>query len=226
MPKPSMNKLPPMALLCAGPVSRSELTRLPNLRRHLSWVKSTSFQVASRAVNALRAGTPVASIAEVRRAGIWVVSVPKEELPDALEELDDAGLDWRRKVLLLLEADVESSVADAFRQAGAAVATFAPVDSEGTRYCAEGDPDAIRVVQALVHEPRSKRLLEIKKGAKAEYLAGAHAATKKVLPLIAEAVECFQKAGLTLTEAKGLTEMLLAGAMRSYCRAGRRAIKS
>ena len=46
-----------------------------------------------------------------------------------------------------------------------------------------------------------------------------------MLPLIADAVECFQSAGISNPEAKSITETLLTGAMRSYFRAGRRAIK-
>ena len=56
-----MSKLRAVALLCSGPVSRSAVTRLPNLRRYLTWVKSSSFHASSRAVNALGAGVPVSA---------------------------------------------------------------------------------------------------------------------------------------------------------------------
>ena len=45
-------------------------------------------------------------------------------------------------------------------------------------------------------------MIEIKKGAKMTYLAGAQAATQNILPYVAEAVECFQSAGLTTPESK------------------------
>jgi hypothetical protein len=221
-----MNKLRPMALLCAGPVSRSPLARLPNLRRHLFWVKAGSYRVASRAVNALGAGTPVVELEEMRRAGIWVISVPPDELAGSLEELRSAKLDWRKRILLILDGQAESCIADSFRPLGVSVATFGPIDPEGSRYFAEGDSDAIRAVHQLVGEPRTRRVVELKRGTKASYLAGADSVTKQVLPLVAEAVERFQSAGLSLTDAKLIAETLLTGAMRSYFRAGRRAIKS
>jgi predicted short-subunit dehydrogenase-like oxidoreductase (DUF2520 family) len=221
-----MSKLRAVALLCSGPVSRSAVTRLPNLRRHLAWVKSSSFHASSRAVNALGAGAPVTHPNEAKRAGIWVVSVASSELPSALTELKEATLEWTGRILLILDLIAESCVADEFRQSGAAVATFAPIDTDASRYIVEGDADAVRVARTLIQDSGARRVIEIKKGAKTIYLAGAQAATKNILPLVAEAVECFQSAGLSTPESKSLAETLLTGAMRSYFRAGRRAIKS
>ena len=109
-----MKKLRPVALLCAGPVSRSPLTRLPNLRRHLVWVKSSSYRVASRAVNALGAGTPVEGLEDMKRAGIWVISVPVSELA-ALEI--SRMREWYRRTLMILH-EAESDVGIGFRGQG------------------------------------------------------------------------------------------------------------
>lgn len=220
-----MNKLRPVALVCAGPVSRSPLTRLPNLTRNLTWVKSSSFRIASRAVNALGGGSPVVELSDMKRAGIWVVSVPRGELLRSLGELRHSDIDWSRRVLLILDSEVESEMADAFRSNGASVATFAPVDGAESRYVTEGDPDAVRVLKALIESPRVSRLIEIRKGTKAKYVAGAKAASKQILPFIAEAVECFQAAGMEPPEARAITEAMIGSAMRSYFRAGRRALK-
>src|SRR3954454_24445900 len=100
-----MKKLRPVALLCAGQVSRSPLTRLPNLRRQLAWVKSSSYRVASRAVNALGAGSPVMDVADMKRAGVWVVSVPVEDLTSALSELRSASVSWEDRVLMILSEE-------------------------------------------------------------------------------------------------------------------------
>lgn len=220
-----MKKLRQVALLCGGPVSRSPLTRLPNLRRQLAWVKSSSYRVASRAVNALGAGSPVEDVADMKRAGIWVVSVPVEDLAAALSELRSASVDWEDRVLMILSEEAESDSGMWFRENGATVATFAPIDADESRFVAEGDSDAVRVVRSIVEDSRARRVIEIKKGAKATYLSGALAATQEVMPLIADAVERFQAAGISNLEAKSITEVLLTGAMRSYFRAGRRAIK-
>jgi len=189
------------------------------------WVKSSSYRVASRAVNALGAGTPVESIDEMKRAATWLISVPSEELVDTIGELCAAQLDWCRRTILILDTEAESAVANCFRARGAAVATFAPIDTEESRYVAEGDADAVRSVRTLI-EDSHRRVIEIRKGTKASFLAGAHAATKQIMPYIADAVECFQTAGISNPDAKFITERLLTGTMRSYFRAGRRAIKS
>jgi len=169
---------------------------------------------------------PVSHANEARRAGIWVVSVAGSDLPSALTELKGATLEWAGRVLLILDSTAESCVGEEFRTRGAAVATFAPIDTEESRYIVEGDTDAVRVVRSLIEDSRIRRVIEIKKGGKATYLAGAQAATQNILPYVAEAVECFQAAGLSTPESKSLAEVLLTGALRSYFRAGRRAIKS
>lgn len=221
-----MNKLRPVALLCGGPVSRSPLTRIPNLQRHLTWVKSSSYRIASRAVNALGAGTPVSEIGEMKRAGTWMISVPPQEIHSALEELGQAGIDWRRRIILIFDAEVESNAGCFFRDAGAFVATFTPVDEEESRYVVEGDAEAVRVLRGLIEDHRTRRITEIEKGAKGKYLAGAQAATIQLLPLIAKAVQGFQSAGIDPAESKAITETLVTSAMRSYFRAGQRALKS
>jgi predicted short-subunit dehydrogenase-like oxidoreductase (DUF2520 family) len=163
---------------------------------------------------------------EAKRAGSWVVSVAPADLPAALSELRSATLEWRGRILLILDSTAESCVAEDFRRSGAAVATFAPIDPEASRYVVEGDADAVRMARNLIEDSRARRIIEIKKGAKTRYLAGAQAASQNILPFVAEAVECFQSAGLSIQESKSLAETLLTGAMRAYFRAGRRAIKS
>jgi predicted short-subunit dehydrogenase-like oxidoreductase (DUF2520 family) len=220
-----MNKLRPLALLCSGRVSRSPLIRLAQLGANLTWVKSTSYRVASRAVNALGAGVPVATVAEMAGAAVWLVSVPDAELKDTLSELRSAGVDWKRRSLLILSPEADSAVAVEFRSRGAAVASFCPIDEQQSRFVAEGESDAVRAVRALVGDTRPNKVVEIRKGAKAKYLAGARAATKDVLPLIAEALDCFQAAGISNADAKSITESLMGGSMRLYFRAGRRTLE-
>jgi predicted short-subunit dehydrogenase-like oxidoreductase (DUF2520 family) len=197
---------------------------LEQLAANLTWVKSTSYRVASRAVNALGAGVPVASVAEMAQASVWLVSVPDAELTDSLAELSSAGVDWKRRCLLILSPEADSVMAVEFRGRGAAVASFCPVDEQQSRFVAEGESDAVRAVRALVGDTRRNKVVEIRTGAKAKYLAGARAATKDVLPLIAEALDCFQAAGISNTDAKSITESLMSGSMRLYFRAGRRAL--
>jgi hypothetical protein len=189
-------------------------------------VKSSSYRIASRAVNALGGGSPVLQVADMKRAAIWVVGVPATDLSSALDELKEANLEWRNRILLIFDPHAESDAGGWFHTHGAAVGTFTPADADESRYVVEGDAKAVRALRRLIEEPQRRRVIEIKKGAKTKYLAGADAATKNVQPFVAQAVECFQAAGIANPEAKWLTETLLTAAMRSYFRAGRRAIKS
>jgi hypothetical protein len=137
----------------------------------------------------------------------------------------DARLDWRGRVLLILDSHAESEMGAAFRTAGAAVASLAPIDADASRYVVEGDADAIRAVRLLMGDSHQRLVIQIAKGAKTRFLQGKGAATARVLPLIAEAIKSFQSAGISNAEAKSITESLLTGSMRLYFRAGRRALK-
>jgi predicted short-subunit dehydrogenase-like oxidoreductase (DUF2520 family) len=155
------------------------------------------------------------------RACVWLVSVPDPELKDIIAELRGSGVNWKGRSLLILNSEADSALAGDLRGRGAAVASFCPIDEQQSRFVAEGDSDAVRAVRALV----GNKVVEIRKGAKAKYLAGARAATRDVLPLIAEALDCFQAAGIPNVEARAITESLVGGSMRLYFRAGRRTLE-
>src|SRR5467141_2555026 len=97
-----------LALVCAGPISRTTLGRLPKLAGQLGPVKSGSLQRASRAVNALRGGTPVADYGDLNGARTVLVNVPDQQLPAIVAELA-AGVNWKHKVALLCNSSLDSS---------------------------------------------------------------------------------------------------------------------
>src|SRR5258708_29679037 len=68
-----MTKARSVALVCAGQVSRSGLVRLPALAEQLALVKSTHLRQASRAANALRAGTAVSTYEQLAKAKTFLI---------------------------------------------------------------------------------------------------------------------------------------------------------
>ena len=221
-----MTKLPLMALLCAGSISRSPLARLPQIRRYVRWVKASSYRVAARVTTALRAGVPVQDISELQHVKFWLVYAPAEDLSPIIRELGTLGESLEGSQVIILDEALAATGTENLRQLGAQVATFSPVEAEEKRYVMEGDPDALKTIRQLVDSPNSSKVVELKKGAKPEYIQGALAATKSILPCVADAVERFTNAGISAPEAKSITEALVTESMRAYFRAGRRAIKS
>src|SRR5687768_8233131 len=104
-----MKRTRSVALVCAGPISRGTVARLAGLVDHVGWVKAPSYRLASRSVNALRAGVPVHKYEDLNRADLIVVSVPRELESYTIAGLALSQIDWGRKACVILDTLLESS---------------------------------------------------------------------------------------------------------------------
>src|SRR4051812_43070422 len=104
-----MGKQRRAALVYAGPVRRSSLTRLPGLGTQLRFVKSSSVATASRAVRALRAGHAVRRYEDMAEADLFLISVPAKAITHIVTELAASELEWKSRIVVLFDSDAESS---------------------------------------------------------------------------------------------------------------------
>src|SRR4051794_29986401 len=104
-----MRKLRPVALVCAGPVSRTALEDLPKLREQLGAVKAGSYRLASRYVNRLRAGTPVHSYDELHDSSLILINVPEGMIPAVVSDLAGANIRWTGKHVALYQSGFDCS---------------------------------------------------------------------------------------------------------------------
>jgi predicted short-subunit dehydrogenase-like oxidoreductase (DUF2520 family) len=219
-----MRKTRPLALVGAGPVSRSFLAHLPAVAEHLGPVKSFSFRLASRIANALRAGFPVADYAELDHSRMILLSLPARSLGRMLAELVAAPIDWRHKTVILCDAEGDSSALAALASRGAATASLAPLEGFDLveRILIEGDPLALAAARRLLAHGDVK-LVELQRGAKAVYLAGTTFLTTFSAPLLAAAGDCLRLAGLSPQLANQVVDRLSQRALRTYLGGGGKA---
>lgn len=217
-----MRKIQEVALICAGPVSQSWLARLPVLMERLGPVKAPNPGVASRAVNALRAGRPVSEYAELDESPILFVHTPETAVAGTLNDLLESPLEWSRRTLVVCNSELDRQALASFELRGAATATLDLLEGfEETRFLAQGCDAALLEIRRLV-EDRMRKVLQLGDGRKAFYLAGLTIASSFCTPLIAATVECLRSAGIDSQDATVIAERAFQRSLRAYLKAGRK----
>ena len=204
-----------------GAVSASFLAGLPRLGSQLGPVAATSYRLASRIVNGLRAGHAVKDLAAFGPCPVVLVAVPETTLTAAGSHLAAAHVRWTGKVVLLCGCGPESRVLDGVRSRGAAVGSVGPVEFTDGRYIVEGDRPAVREARRLVRELRG-RAIELPRSAAPLYDAGVTLATSLFTPLIAASVDSLRKAGCSRIVAAEVAEGLFQKTLRAWAHVGRR----
>src|SRR5580693_2238998 len=96
-----MKKAKSVALIGAGKLTDSPLSRFYWLSDRLGPVKSSSYRLASRIANQLRAGCPVRDFEEFHASELILVSVPDPMLAGVLRDLASAPIDFNGKAIVL-----------------------------------------------------------------------------------------------------------------------------
>ncbi len=208
-------------LFGGGAVSTSFIVRLPGLARRLGPVSAVSYRLASRIVNAMRAGRAVKDPGGLAACRLILVCVPETTLAGAVAMLGAAQIDWTGKTVLLCESAATSRALESLRGRGAAAGSVAPIEGSGQRFLVEGDTAAIRQARRLVAELGGKAV-EFDTSRMALYDAGRTFATSLLTPLIAACVECLATAGRDNASAARIAEALLRKTLRAYLQSGRK----
>ena len=197
-------------LICAGGVGQSFVARFPALLASVSLVKATSFRVARRIANSLRAGRAVEHYAELAQVDLIWIAVPDAALESMIRDLA-AEIDGKEKRIVLCDTARDSLWPDSLQKAGARIASINAIGPNDEMLIAEGHPHALREVRRFAAADHRK-VIEIRPGSKRLFLAGVHLATHIALPGIAAAVESLRVAGFSRAEATRLVE----GARRAH----------
>ena len=218
-----MRRIRSVGLVCAGPISRGTVARLPGVAEQIGWVKAPSFRLASRAVNALRAGEPVQNYEQLAHAALILVSVPREAEDCTIAELAAARFDLRNRAIVVLDTLKDSSAVRPLRDRGAIVATLMTIGVGDVRgLFIEGHQEAIRLMQRAIAPEARRSMQTITTTGKSRLLAGIDQSTRGFLPVIASVTDDFKASGLSKQQAEALAQALMTGSMRAYFRAGRR----
>jgi predicted short-subunit dehydrogenase-like oxidoreductase (DUF2520 family) len=221
-----MKKPPPVALVCAGNLTDSALTRFRGLAARLGPVKSTSLRLASRFANILRAGHAVADYDLFRECPLLLVAVPDEVAATTIRELSHAGLDWTHESVVLCSTVLESEELSPLAELGAGTASICEATAfDGRLFVAEGDREAIKQVRPLVEGPSrtgAARVLSLPRGHKAFYLAALACTGPLFTSLLSCAGECLKLAGVAASDADSMLQTQAEKTTRSFLKGGRK----
>jgi len=212
-----------VALVGGGNFSSSSLAGFWSLPELLGPVKASSFRLASRIANSLRAGYPVKDYREFEACALILISVPDQALGRVIAGLASSRISWQGKSILLCSAWRASCDLREFIPRGASIASIATIPgASDIEYLIEGDKRATQAAKRLV-ETRERRSLTIDRGLKPLYLAALTCTSSLLFPLVMAASESMRRAGVPQALANGILEKQLSRCLRSYTRAGRRA---
>jgi len=212
-----------VALLAEGKLTDTPLARFWSLSQMLGPVQASSYRLASRIANRLRAGFAVQNYSGFDSCRTILISVPDCSLPRVLAELYSAEISWPGKNVILCSQALDSSELREFSGRRAAVASITSIPGfDDLRYLVEGDKLAVRAAKLLV-EHGERRAIAIERGLKPFYQAAMACTGNLVFALLLAASESLRHAGVTPHVSAAILERQVSRSLRSYLRAGRRA---
>jgi predicted short-subunit dehydrogenase-like oxidoreductase (DUF2520 family) len=219
-----MKRVKPVALVGAGNLTDSPLTRFLRLSDQLGPVKSSTFRLASRISNIFRSGHPVKDYADLNGCRLILVCVPDKTLPKIVAEMAASGISWHGKAIVLCSMWLDSSQLSELSARGGSIGSISPVPGfeglEDFRYLVEGDKLAILEAKRLVaHQKR--RLIAIERSLKPFYLAALTCSGNLLFALLVAASESLRHAGLSSPVSATILEKQFGKALRSYLKSGR-----
>ena len=209
---------PLWGLAAAGSAGRSFFSRVPKLARQLGPVASTSYRLAARISNTLRAGTPVRKFADLQTSGFVVFCFPEGPL-SSLANLEE--LDWTRKVILFCESPDDPLLETELRSRGAAVASIRTISALRNRFVISGDRTAVRFAQTVASSLHGHAVL-VSREHLLLFESALTLSDSFFTPLLETAVECLRQAGMEQKEAAELSAALFQHSLRTFRHAGRK----
>jgi predicted short-subunit dehydrogenase-like oxidoreductase (DUF2520 family) len=209
-----------VGLIAAGATAKACVTSM-RLAERLGPVAASSYRVASRIANTLRAGYAVKSYAEVKGANPVVVCVPDSALPRTIQSVSTAGIQWKGVVALLYSTRRDSREIRPLREAGAFTGSMRPLEGVPDRFLVEGDKQSVAVARRIVQQARGK-IVELNGNTAGAYLAAVSFSSSLFIPMLEASIECLRMAGVGSMEASRLAETLFERSLRAHRHGGRK----
>jgi predicted short-subunit dehydrogenase-like oxidoreductase (DUF2520 family) len=219
-----MKRAKPVALVGAGNLTDSPLTRFLWLSDQLGPVKSRSYRLASRISNILRSGHPVKDYGELDACRLILICVPDQTLPKVVSEMAVSRVSWCGKAIVLCSMLLDSSHLSELSARGGSIGSISPVPGfEGLEdfcYLVEGDKLAILQTKRLMARQK-QRMIAIDRSLKPFYLAALTCTGNLLFALLVAASESLRHAGLPSPLSATILEKQIGKALRSYLKSGR-----
>ena len=206
------------SLAAAGAISRSFLGRVPNLAAQLGPVSSTSYRLAARISNTLRAGNAVRDFAEIQKAHVVLLCVPGGQVSRVIQ-MD--AINWKNKIVLICDSPDDGSLHTSLGKRGAAIGSIHQISNLTDGYFIVGDRAAVRFAK-LIAESLRGTAIEIPRDRLLFFQSALTLSGSFFTPLLETAVECLRQSGMQQPEAAKLAESLFQHSLRTFKRAGRK----
>jgi len=219
-----MKRAKPVALVGAGNLTDSPLTRFLWLSDQLGPVKSRSYRLASRISNIFRSGHPVKDYLEFDACRLILVCVPDQMLPKVVSEMAASTVSWSGKAIVLCSMWLDSSHLAELAARGGSIGSLCPIPGfeglEDFRYLVEGDKLAkLEAKRLMAHQ--KQRVIAIERSLKPFYLAALTCTGNLLFALLVAASESLRHAGLSSPLSATILEKQIGKAVRSYLKSGR-----
>jgi len=213
-------------VLGAGAVGASLVGRLPSRTRDLGPVSASSYRVASRIANTLRAGYPVRTADELNAVPGVLFHAPPDHAAGLLGILEKAAIDWKGKALVFCDCVIDQAVRQRFKVRGASTAVVRQfaipgrIIVEADRGSAARSDVALQTVHRIARELRMKAV-PIAPGSEHAFDAAMTLGSAAITPLIDRAAALLRDAGIRGIEAAQLASSLFEQTARDFAHSGK-----
>lgn len=218
MSRVSVSRSNEYGVIGAGALSKSLIGQLPHKSRQIGCVAGSSFRVASRMANSLRAGHPARSADELDASPVILFHAPAIQVPAMALLLAGARIQWKDKPLIFCDCEVPLAVRERFRSLGASTALARQFGVAGT-LVVEGTVPALAHAHRIAADLRL-RAVEIPDGAGGLFAAAQMLATSALTPLINRAADMLRACGLRDKVAVQMASALFQQTVQEYGHSG------
>jgi hypothetical protein len=206
-------------LIGAGAVNTSLVGRIPGKAQALGPVAGTSYRVASRIANTLRAGQAVRSADELDSVRVILFHAPPDQMAALADLLETANIRWPGKSLIYCDCEDSRLSGNRLRARGASVALLREFGIAG-RVLVEGTTPAITFASQFARRLQMKAV-EIGTGCGDTFDAAVMLGRGALTPLIDQAAALFRRCGLRDSEAVQMASGIFEQTAREYAHSGK-----
>jgi len=210
---------PEYGLIGAGAVNASLIGRIPGKARALGPVAASSYRVASRIANTLRAGNAVRTVDELDSVRVILFHAPPDQMASLTELLGSADIRWTGKSLIICDCEDSGPATLRFRARGASVALLRGSGIPG-RVVVEGTSPALTHASGFARGMRMKAI-QIGPGCEDAFDAAVMLGSGALTPLIDHATTLFRKCGVRDSDAVKMASAIFEQTARDYAHSGK-----
>lgn len=217
-----------LALIGPGRVGRTLVQLLPQDKFQLGAVLSRDLTSARRSVRLMKRGSAAKTPRRLHEADVVLIAVPEPALEGVVEQLREAKIDYRDKVILHTGMTSGSETLAPLKKLGASVGSLQPLyvfqrpvlTLTGVYFVSEGSRAATAMARQLVRELGAEFQL-VKADQKIRHTIAASMASDLLTGLIEGTIRQMVAGGFTRRRGLAAISRLVEASIEEYERAGR-----